>query len=75
MTSKSRYHRTIKGATVDLYDIAEAYGVESHRLFHAIKKLMLAGKRGHKDRETDLREAIVSIQSELEKDHDVPGAA
>lgn len=63
----SRYHRTINGATLDLYDIAEAYGIDSHRIFHAVKKLILAGRRGHKDREQDLREAIVSIQSELQK--------
>ena len=63
----SRYHRTINGATLDLYDVAEAYGLESHRIFHAVKKLVMAGRRGHKDREQDLREAIVSIESELQK--------
>lgn len=63
----SRYHRTINGATLDLYDIAEAYGLDSHRIFHAVKKLILAGRRGHKDCEQDLREAIVSIESELQK--------
>lgn len=63
----SRYHRTINGATFDLYDVAEAYGLESHRIFHAVKKLVMAGRRGHKDREQDLREAIVSIESELQK--------
>ncbi len=62
-----RYHRTINGVTLDLYDLAEAYGIESHRVFHAVKKLILAGRRGHKDREQDLREAIVSIESELRK--------
>ena len=63
----SRYHRTINGATLDLYDVAEAYGIDSHRIFHAVKKLVMAGRRGHKDREQDLREAIVSIESELRK--------
>ena len=63
----SRYHRTIRGVTLDLYDIAEAYGLDSHRIFHAVKKLVMAGRRGHKDREQDLREAIVSIESELRK--------
>jgi hypothetical protein len=63
----SRYHRTIHGVTLDLYDLAEAYGIDSHRVFHAVKKLVMAGRRGHKDREQDLREAIVSIESELQK--------
>lgn len=63
----SRYHRTINGVTIDLYDVAEAYGIDSHRIFHAVKKLVMAGRRGHKDREQDLREAIVSIESELKK--------
>ena len=63
----SRYHRTINGVTLDLYDLADAYGIKSHRIFHALKKLIMAGRRGHKDREQDLREAIVSIESELRK--------
>lgn len=63
----SRYHRTINGVTLDLYDVAEAWGVDSHRIFHAVKKLVMAGRRGHKGREQDLREAIVSIESELRK--------
>lgn len=62
----SRYHRTINGVTLDLYDVAEAYGIDSHRVFHAVKKLVMA-RRGHKDREQDLREAIVLIESELKK--------
>ena len=65
--TRSRYHRTIRGATLDLYDIAEAYGLDSHRIFHAVKKLVMAGRRGHKDRAQDLREAVVSIESELQK--------
>ena len=63
----SRYHRTINGVTLDLYDIAGAWDIDSHRIFHAVKKLIMAGRRGHKDREQDLREAIVSIESELRK--------
>lgn len=63
----SSYHRTIHGVTLDIYDVAEAYEIDSHRVFHAVKKLVLAGRRGHEDREQDLREAIVSIESELKK--------
>lgn len=59
---KSRYHRTIKGVTIDLYDIAAAYGVTGHAEFHALKKIIMAGNRGYKDRDQDLAEAIVSIE-------------
>lgn len=59
---KSRYHRTIKGVTIDLYDIAKAYGIEDHAQFHAMKKIIMAGNRGYKSREQDLAEAEQSIQ-------------
>lgn len=58
----SRYHRTIKGVTIDLYDIAAAYGVKGHAEFHAVKKILMAGNRGYKSREQDLAEAEQSIQ-------------
>jgi len=44
----SIYKRTIKGATIDIYDILVAYGVTCPARQHAIKKLMLAGQRGSK---------------------------
>ena len=59
---KSRYHRTIQGVTLDLYDLAAPYGVTGHAEFHAMKKLIMAGNRGYKDRDQDLAEAIVSIK-------------
>lgn len=59
---KSRYHRTIKGVTIDLYDLAEAYGITDHAQFHAMKKIIMAGDRGYKDRDQDLQEAIDAIQ-------------
>lgn len=61
----SRYHRQFQGVTLDLYRIAKLWGVASHALFHAMKKIMMAGGRGHKDKVTDLKEAIVSIEEEL----------
>jgi hypothetical protein len=51
--------------TVDLYDILNAWPV-SAALQHAVKKLLMPGSRGHKDREKDLREAIYSIERELQ---------
>ena len=61
----SRYHRQFHGVTLDLYRVANLWGVKSHALFHALKKIMMAGQRGAKDYETDLREAIVAIEEEL----------
>ena len=61
----SRYHRQFCGVTIDLYRVANLWGVRSHALFHAMKKIMMAGQRGVKDYETDLQEAIVAIEEEL----------
>ena len=61
----SQYHRTFQGATLDLYRVAKLWGLDSNPLFHAMKKIMMAGERGHKDKATDLKEAIVAIQEEL----------
>lgn len=40
--------------------------VESHAIGHAVKKLLMAGQRGAKDRATDLEEAITAIQRAME---------
>lgn len=51
---------------LDLYVLADLYDVKSHAVFHALKKLLCAGKRGAKDYEQDLMEAIESIERELQ---------
>lgn len=51
---------------LDLYVLADLYEVKSHAVFHAIKKLICAGKRGAKGYEQDLMEAIESIERELQ---------
>jgi hypothetical protein len=51
--------------TIDLYDILSVWPV-SAALQHAVKKLLMPGERGHKSREKDLREAIYSIERELQ---------
>lgn len=51
---------------IDIYQIGNLYEVKSHAVFHAIKKLLCAGKRGAKDYEQDLMEAIESIERELQ---------
>jgi len=51
---------------IDAYIIGNLYEVKSHAVFHALKKLLCAGKRGAKDYEQDLMEAIESIERELQ---------
>jgi len=62
----SRYHKVIKGAHVDVYDVLHAFDVGSHSIGHAIKKLLVAGKRGSKDTKQDYEEAIASINRAIE---------
>jgi hypothetical protein len=60
--------RSIDGketAEIDVYSVLEAFGVESHGVAQAIKKLLMAGTRGAKDFDTDLIEAIQAIQRAL----------
>lgn len=64
----SKYNRTIKGVTVDVYDVLQAFNVTNPALQHLIKKSLCAGLRGHKDRMQDLIEtrdsAIRAIELE-----------
>lgn len=56
----SKYHREIKGAKLDVYDILKAWNVSCPALQHLIKKALQAGNRGHKDLQTDLQDIIDS---------------
>lgn len=58
----SKYHRTIKGVQVDLYDVLVAYGVTCPALAHALKKMLMPGQRHAKTFEQDIDEAIASLQ-------------
>jgi hypothetical protein len=68
----AKYRRRVvsrnDGASIecDVYDVLRAWNVTSQPLGHAIKKILQPGARGHKDRLSDLREAIVSIQAEID---------
>lgn len=63
----SRYLVNVKGKEyIDIYEILDLYKVTRHAVGHAIKKLLVAGRRGTKDYETDLNEAIAAVQRELE---------
>lgn len=51
---------------VDIYDVLQAWEVTNPAIQHAIKKLLQPGQRGHKTREQDLREALVSVERAIE---------
>lgn len=57
------------GGSHDVYDVLKAFGVTCPAVAHAVKKLLCAGQRGHKDRLTDLREAMTALAraAELER--------
>lgn len=65
-TAPSKYHRIIRGVTVDIYDMLVAWRVTCPATAHAIKKLMMPGQRGHKDLVADLKEARASIDRAIE---------
>jgi hypothetical protein len=47
---------------IDVYDVLDAFDVSNPATAHAIKKLLCTGSRGVKDWETDLQEAIDSLE-------------
>lgn len=51
---------------VDVYDIINAFSPMGPALQHALKKVLCAGQRGHKDRLQDLKDIIASVQREIE---------
>lgn len=51
---------------IDVYRVCDLFNVTQPALQHAIKKLLCAGRRGAKDYERDLREAVDSINRALQ---------
>lgn len=62
----NKYQRTIKGVTIDVYDVLVAFGVTCPAMAHAIKKMLMPGQRGSKGAEQDKREAIQAIERSIE---------
>jgi hypothetical protein len=63
----NKYQRKLtnpEGAVIviDVYDVLHAYPSGCPPIDHAIKKLLCTGSRGAKDWETDLQEAIDSLE-------------
>ena len=67
MTTENKYTREIKpGVSVDVYDVLIAFCVTCPAIQHAIKKLLTPGQRGNKSHETDLAEALASVNRAIE---------
>lgn len=68
----SAYHRKVKGVWIDFYDIANAFDPENRNSAddHALKKMLLPGKRHTKGGIQDRKEAIQSIERAIELEGD-----
>lgn len=69
----SHYHKNVSDyQTIDVYAVCKIFDVQdpSGCLQHAIKKLLVTGQRGHKDRKTDIQNAIDTLNRLLELEHD-----
>lgn len=62
----NKYVRTIHGVEVDVYDVLVAWNVTCPATQHAIKKLLMPGQRGNKDKLQDLEEAGKAIERAIE---------
>lgn len=67
----SKYHKPLIGlcgtrVITDVYRVLDAYPTNSSSIDHAVKKLLNAGQRGHKDKITDYENAIESIEQAIQ---------
>lgn len=57
------YHKDVSHlGTIDIYRVLQLWNVTDPCIQHAVKKLLVAGGRGHKGMTKDVHEAIVSLQ-------------
>lgn len=64
---KNKYLVEIKrGVLVDVYSVLVAFNVTNPADAHAIKKMLMPGRRGIKDSIQDRKEAIASIERAIE---------
>lgn len=69
----TKYNRTIQSViepnkvmTVDVYCVLRAFGISCPAQQHAIKKMLMPGKRGKGTFEQDMREAIIAIERAIQ---------
>lgn len=66
LNTTNKYKVKCKGVEIDVYDVLLAYGVTNPADQHAIKKMLMPGKRGVKDASQDRKEAIQSLERAIE---------
>ena len=65
-TGYNHYFKKVPYDYIDVYRVLELFDVTDPAIQHAIKKLLVAGGRGHKDHKKDVREAIASLNRRLQ---------
>ena len=63
---KNKYAVDCKGRSIDVYDVLNAFAVTCPATQHAIKKLLMPGKRGYKSELGDLLEARASVDRAID---------
>ena len=66
MKEYGHYYKKVPCEYIDVYRVLELFDVTDPCIQHAIKKLLVAGGRGHKNIEKDVREAIVSLNRRID---------
>lgn len=64
--SGDKYKRGYRGQVFDVYDIIEMWSVTCPALQHAVKKILVPGKRGKNDALADLKEARDALTRAIE---------
>jgi hypothetical protein len=63
MTKHKHYYKDVRHLdAVDVYRVLELFNVTDACIQHAVKKLLCAGKRGAKDEEQDVQEAMDTLE-------------
>lgn len=63
----AHYFRSVEGLKqVDFYRIAELFGVTCPAAQHILKKALVAGQRGHKNKERDMQDIVDTAQRWLD---------
>lgn len=57
----SHYFKPCPFSRIDVYRVLSMFGVTDPCLQHAVKKLLVAGGRGHKDISRDVQDAIDTL--------------
>lgn len=62
----NKYQKRIRTETVDVYDVLNAYNVTCPVVAHAVKKLLMPGQRGSKNKLKDLAEARQALDRAIQ---------